>query len=161
MPHLAPRSAWRGDARAEFGRARSTVRIWNINVLLVEDDDADTALVLNALRRNPNVGSARASSAPDAVLFDLANDRLRPDLILLDIHMPKLNGFRFLEALRRIPAMRQTPVVFLSTSGNANDVKEAQSSTMSLYVVKPDTYQELEVRLGHIVERAIAGEWGR
>ncbi|MEJ0058741.1 MAG: response regulator [Terricaulis sp.] len=140
---------------------RVVARRWNIEVLLVEDDEADRCLIFDVLKRHPHVSTAHATDAPDKVLFDLANGYVRPGLILLDIHMPKLSGFKFLEALRGIPAMRDTPVVLLTTSRLARDVEEARISSASLYVVKPDTYEELQARLDGVIEQAITGAWTR
>jgi CheY-like chemotaxis protein len=133
---------------------------WTIEILVVEDDEADRSLITDALRRNPNVSAIYATDAPDQALVDLERGRLRPSLILLDINMPRLNGFQFLEGLRRIPAMQETAVVVLTTSALARDVKEACTSGVSLYIVKPDSHAELKSRLGSVVNQARTGAWG-
>jgi DNA-binding response OmpR family regulator len=140
---------------------RPTRKVWSLNVLLVDDDQADTSLILNVLRRHPNVSRVHASDAPEVALREMAAGQLRPDLLLLDIHMPRVNGFEFLKALRRLPDMDAVPVVFLTTSGLGDDVMSAMDSSASLYVIKPDTYAELEIRLDGIIARAISGVWGR
>jgi two-component system, chemotaxis family, chemotaxis protein CheY len=134
---------------------------WNINVLVVEDDAADTTLIVSALRRHPNVATASATNAPDLVLQQLNDGYLLPDLILLDIHMPRLDGFGFLKALRQIPAMAVVPVVFLTTSGLGKDVVVARSSSASSYLVKPDSYAELQTRLDEVIKRAVSGVWSK
>ena len=113
------------------------------------------------LKRHPHVSSTHASSQPVALLGQLTIGTLRPDLILLDIHMPRVNGFKFLEALREIPAMVSVPVVFLTTSALASDARTAAQSTAASYIVKPDTYQELHARLDGAIKRAVSGLWGR
>jgi len=134
---------------------------WSINVLLVEDDEADTEIILNVLKRHPQVSSTLACNQPVALLGQLTMGRLRPDLILLDIHMPRVDGFKFLEALREIPAMVSVPVVFLTTSALSDDARRAAQSTAASYIIKPDTYQELHTRLDDAIKRAISGLWGR
>jgi len=133
----------------------------NVNILLVEDDPADISLILNALRRHPLVSTVSAADAPDIALIQLESGHLKPDLILLDIHMPRVNGFQFLERLRRIKAMAKTPVVFLTTSYRITDVMEARRGTASFYVVKPDTFGELQERLDAVVKRAASGGWDK
>jgi CheY-like chemotaxis protein len=133
--------------------------IWSINVLLVDDDAADAHLILNVLRRHPSVAAALAADSPADVLAQLAAGRVRPDLILLDIQMPQMDGFRFLRSLRRIPAMMIVPVVFLTTSGLARDVAAARDSTAVSYVVKPDSYAELQSRLDAVVRSTVSGTW--
>jgi CheY-like chemotaxis protein len=133
-------------------------RVWGLDVLVVDDDPADTALILAALNRNPEVTSARATDAPAFALRQLAvGGRLRPHLVLLDIHMPKLDGFTFLAALRRIPAMASVPVVFLTTSGLAADVTRTQDSSASLYVLKPNSNSELQARINGVIRLASTG----
>jgi CheY-like chemotaxis protein len=135
-------------------------RVWALNVLLVDDDAADTTLILNVLKRHPNVSTALATDAPEFVLRQLAAGRqMKPDLVLLDIHMPRLDGFGFLEALRGIPAMANVPVVFLTTSCLSSDVAKTRGSSALLYVIKPESYLELQSRLNGVLRRAASGRW--
>jgi CheY-like chemotaxis protein len=137
-------------------------RVWSLNVLLVDDDAADTALILNVLRRHPHVSTALATDSPAFALRQLQGGRqMRPDLVLLDINMPLLDGFAFLEALRDIPAMASVPVVFLTTSCRASDVERTRRTSALLYVVKPDNYLELQSRLNGVLRRASTGRWRR
>lgn len=140
---------------------RPPLHVWAINVLLVEDDAADTSLILNVLRRHPGVSTAHPADAPDLALQQLAAGHLRPDLILLDIHMPRMDGFSFLENLRGIPAMAAVPVVFLTTSCLGKDVVAARHSSASFYLIKPDNYAELQTRLDGVIKRAISGIWSK
>lgn len=135
--------------------------VWSLNVLLVDDDAADTSLILSVLRRHPNVSAAHAIDAPEAALRHLATGHSHPDLVLLDIRMPRIDGFEFLERLRDIPDMDSVPVVFLTTSGLARDVLEAKESSASLYVLKPDTFPELQTRLDAVIRRAMHGSWSK
>ncbi|HLK26251.1 MAG TPA: response regulator [Caulobacteraceae bacterium] len=141
--------------------ARRETRAWCINVLVVEDDLADASLIMDVLKRHPSVAYAQATDAPELALRQLASGHLSPDLILLDIRMPRLDGFEFLDRLRRIPAMLDTPVAFLTTSAFAGDVLEAKHSSACSYVVKPETYEELKERLGKVIKTALSGAWSR
>lgn len=133
-------------------------RVWGLDVLVVDDDPADTALILAALNRNPEVTSARATDAPAFALRQLAaGAQLRPHLVMLDIHMPKVDGFAFLDAMRQIPAMASVPVVFLTTSGLAADVARTQNSSASLYVLKPNSNAELQARINGVIRLASTG----
>ena len=140
---------------------RPETKAWSINVLVVEDDLADTSLILDVLRRHPSVASAHATDAPDLALRQLANGHLKPDLVLLDIRMPRVDGFEFLDRLRRIPALFGTPVVFLTTSAFASDVIEAKQSSACSYVIKPETYEELKTRLDKVIRTVLSGAWSR
>jgi DNA-binding response OmpR family regulator len=57
--------------------------------------------------------------------------------------------------------MAETPVVFLTTSCLINDVMEARRGSANLYVVKPDTREELQQRLDAVIKRAVSGAWSR
>jgi CheY-like chemotaxis protein len=149
---------------ASFRRARlpqPRSEKWKLGVLLIEDDAADSALVVDVLKRHARVREVRAFDTPEVALFQLARGRLRPDLILLDIQMPRISGFKFLEALDEIPAMNDTPVVMLTTSRLREDVERARRGFVQGYVIKPDSYEELRERLDAVVKQAIDSSWGK
>ena len=62
--------------------------------------------------------------------------------------LPRIDGFEFLVGLRRIPGMFSVPVVFLTTSGLEQDVLAYRRSSASMYVEKPDTFGEIQIRHG-------------
>jgi len=141
-------------------RKKASSRVWNLDVLLIDDDEADTALILTVLKRHPEVSTARATDAPQFALRQLAaGGQLRPDLILLDIHMPRLNGFDFLEAMRAIPSMVHVPVIFLTTSALPGDLAKSNDSSASLCVIKPDSYAGLQSCLNGVLRCAASGRW--
>ncbi|RDG38324.1 response regulator [Streptomyces corynorhini] len=108
------------------------------DVLLVEDDPADALLIEEALREH---GMARSiSQAEDGLaaldyLRDPAN--ARPDLIVLDLNMPRMNGRELLEVLKDDQRLLTIPVVVLTTSGAPDDVRAAYDRHANAYVVKP------------------------
>jgi DNA-binding response OmpR family regulator len=133
---------------------------WRLNVLLVDDDPADTSLVVSALAGHPYIAGVRTVDEPVLALRQFLVGYKLPDLVLLDVHMPRLDGFEFLEGLRRIPGMVSVPVIFLTTSGQEKDILAYRGSSASMYVVKPDTFGELQTRMDGIVDRAVSGAWG-
>ena len=139
--------------------ARLSQRPWGLDVLLVEDDAADTNLILKVLEHHPGVFSAHASDAPDLLLRPLAVGQVRADLVLLDIHMPRMDGFKFLRGMRQIRALAKTPVVFLTTSWLARDASDVTHSSAALYMIKPDSYEDLETCLDGVLRRAQSGLW--
>lgn len=138
--------------RPQLGRS-----VWRANVLVVEDDAADTRLITQALKRNPDVGEVVSRNLPGRALLELAAGRFQPTVIFLDIRMPRLDGFRFLDALRAIPSMVDVPVVFLTTSALSSDVLRATDQAASGYIVKPDTFEELKARLDKVIEQVLSG----
>jgi two-component system response regulator AdeR len=130
-----------------------------VNVLVVEDDAADASLIESALVRHPDVCAAHMASDPDEALKLLADGTLRPDLILLDINMPKTNGFAFADELRRHPATADTPVAFLTSSRHRRDIETARQLDVCSYVVKPESFADLQTRLDVVIKRVKSGPW--
>jgi CheY-like chemotaxis protein len=107
-------------------------------ILLVEDDAADALLVEEALLDGH--GDRSLVQVPDGVaalehLRDPAHPR--PDLIVLDLNMPRMNGVELLKILKQDEELRAIPVVILTTSAAAEDVAAAYGTYASAYVVKP------------------------
>jgi DNA-binding response OmpR family regulator len=133
----------------------------NLSVLLVDDDRADTSLVLSALSGHPYVDTVRTVDESVLALRQLLVGFRPPDLVLLDVYMPRIDGFELLEAMRRVRGMVTVPVVFLTTSDLEKDLLAYRRSSAAMYVVKPDTFAELQIRMDGIVERAICGVWNQ
>jgi two-component system response regulator len=113
-------------------------------ILLVEDNSSDEALTLWALRKN-NIGSdvivvRDGAEALDYLLGrrnDSGSARAMPQLVLLDLNLPKIDG---LEVLRRIRADERTkllPVVILTSSGEEQDIIQGYGLGANAYVRKP------------------------
>jgi CheY-like chemotaxis protein len=130
--------------------------VWRVNVLVVDDDPADTQLIARALRNNTDVREVVTCNSPTKALLDLEAGRIQPTIILLDIRMPQLDGFQFLDSMRLIPAMVDVPVIFLTTSALWQDVRQADGCAISGYIVKPNSYEELKARLDIVVARVLA-----
>lgn len=64
-----------------------------------------------------------------------------PDLILQDIHMPKMNGLVFLQALKKDDTLRYIPSIVFTTSSNPSEIKEAYKAGIAGYLVKPHQHE--------------------
>ena len=78
------------------------------------------------------------SVATDGVEAIKMTDSFKPDLILLDLVLPKMNGFEALEKIRSKPENRNIPVIVLSNLSQEEDVKRAQALGAMIYLVKAD-----------------------
>lgn len=103
-------------------------------LLYVEDNPASLNMVEKILRQRPSI---ELLSAPDAQLgLDLARAH-RPDLILMDINLPGMDGFTALKYLKGYEETRDIPVIAVSASAMERDVKKAMSAGFHSYITKP------------------------
>jgi two-component system, response regulator len=119
-------------------------------ILLVEDNPDDEALTLRALEKN-NI-SNKIIVARDGVealdfLFGTGSyadraDNLLPELILLDLKLPKLDGFEVLKELRANPRTRHLPVVILTSSKEQQDIANGYSLGANSYIRKPVDFEQ-------------------
>lgn len=108
------------------------------HVLLVEDDAADALLIEEALNENSVVRSiSRATDGITALEFLRSPDNPRPDLIVLDLNMPRMNGRELLGVLKEDADLGLIPVVVLTTSATPDDITAAYSRHANAYVTKP------------------------
>lgn len=114
-------------------------------ILLVEDNDDDVELTLRALRRNRvanTVDVVRDGQEALDYLFGAGayaerDVRRLPDLVLLDLKLPKLGGLEVLERLRADPRTRRLPVVVLTSSNVENDLARSYDLGANSYIRKP------------------------
>jgi DNA-binding response OmpR family regulator len=135
-------------------RPESALNSSGMKVLLVDDDVADTLLIQRALQRHPHVSDVVARNSPTRTLMEISAGRLRPALVFLDISMPGIDGFQFLEAMRKMRKMGEVPVVFITSSAFVRDVGRAIRSSACGYIVKPESFEELEKQIDQAIRRA-------
>jgi CheY-like chemotaxis protein len=118
-----------------------------LNILLVEDDEVDVMTVQRAFKKgNINNPLYIAGNGIEALALLRGQSGLVPAMpterriILLDLNMPKMSGLEFLQELRADPAIRQTPVVVLTTSNEEQDRVQAYNLNVAGYILKPITF---------------------
>jgi two-component system response regulator len=122
-------------------------------VLLVEDNPDHTYLA-SLVMEGAGVSHEVICAADGQEAIDRlrgqgahAGQPLRPALILLDIKLPRVDGFAVLRLVREDRDLRATPVVILTTSGNQADIERAIALGASDYVIKPIGLSEFERKL--------------
>ena len=124
------------------------------DVLVVDDNPSDAELVVASIRdRLPLVSTlvVRDGAQAMATLADRPASEV-PRLILLDLKMPKVDGFEVLQQIKSDPRTRSIPVVVMTSSSLAQDVRLAYSLGANSYVVKPITFEELRETVGRVGE---------
>jgi two-component system, chemotaxis family, response regulator Rcp1 len=113
-----------------------------IEVLLVEDSPGDVRLTREAFKdAKVHVNLHVASDGAEAMAFlgregKYANVR-RPDLILLDLNLPKKDGREVLEEIKQSPTLKTIPVVILTTSASGADIQQSYQRHANCYITKP------------------------
>ena len=122
-----------------------------IQILLVEDSAADVELTREALQEATianelhHVGDGEAAMAYLRAEPPYA-DRTRPDVVLLDLNLPRKDGRAVLQEVKQDVRLRSIPVIVLTTSASDDDVSHAYRSHVNAYIQKPiDFDQFIEV----------------
>ena len=118
-------------------------------ILLVEDNPDDVALTLRALKKN-NISNKIVVASDGVEALDYlsgtgayaGHDIVQPELILLDLKLPKLDGFEVLKKLRADPRTRFLPVVILTSSKEQQDIVDGYGLGANSYIRKPVDFQQ-------------------
>jgi CheY-like chemotaxis protein len=113
-----------------------------INILLVEDDRLDQTEVQRTLVRKNIVHRLTIAKNGEEAMAFLRNTKSdapfdKPDIILMDLNMPKMNGFELLENIRQITALDDVKIFVLTTSDDREDKLNAARLGVSGFITKP------------------------
>ena len=112
-------------------------------ILLIEDSPTDTAVLTQLLQRNGHEVFA-AGSAEDGI--ETAK-RERPDLVMMDVVLPGMNGFQATRALSRDAQTKEIPVLIVSTKGMETDRAWGMRQGARDYIVKPVSQADLIAKI--------------
>lgn len=121
-----------------------------VDILLVEDNEDHIELTLRALKNNNLINDIHVvkdgQEALDFVYhqgkYEDTEKYPRPGLILLDIHLPKMNGFEVLETLKKDPDVKSIPIIMLTTSSRDEEIAKSYAGGANSYVTKPVDFEE-------------------
>lgn len=113
-----------------------------IQILLVEDNEGDILLTLEAFKEmTVKSNIAVVKDGEEAIAFlkkqGKYTDSTMPNLILLDINMPKLNGIEVLDFIKKDENLKKIPVVMLTTSSSESDISECYDKFANCFITKP------------------------
>lgn len=124
-----------------------------LHLLLIEDNEGDILLTQEALSDIALRNSLTVMRDGEQALDYLQNVKNQlPDLILLDINLPRMDGKEFLSRIKTDPALRHIPVVVLTTSSSGRDIKDAYSLYANCYITKPVDFDSF-VQVIRAIER--------
>ncbi|MFL6353231.1 MAG: response regulator [Bryobacteraceae bacterium] len=115
----------------------------NLDILLIENDPAAARLTKEAFREAGMSEGVRSVPDGEEALAYLRReekyaDHPHPDVIFLDLHLPKMSGLEVLAEIKENPRLLVTPVVVVSGSADPHEIREAYELHASCYVRKPD-----------------------
>ena len=113
-----------------------------LNILLIEDDAIEVMKLHRVISsKGLNHSIVEANNGVEA-LDILQKKEALPDIILLDLNMPKINGIEFLSILKADEVLKHLPTIVLTTSNNQKDVLECYKIGIAGYVIKPLKYED-------------------
>jgi CheY-like chemotaxis protein len=112
----------------------------DIHILLVEDNEGDILLTTEAFEDSKLINKLTViRDGKSAMLYfeDLDDDSIAPDLVLLDINLPKKSGQEVLQFIKQSDRFKHIPVIMLTTSSSDKDIMQAYRNLANCYITKP------------------------
>jgi len=113
-----------------------------LNVLLIEDNTIEIMKMnrtISLLKLDHNITEAKTAEKALSILDD---GSYIPDIIFLDLNMPKINGIEFLSLLKKDERLNHIPTIILTTSNNKKDLLDCYKLGISGYILKPLKYED-------------------
>ena len=126
------------------------------SIVLVEDNPADVLLITKALKERGIKCSLTCFQDGEKALKNLSQaGRLEPDLILLDLNLPGIDGIDVLTKICTTPGLLKVPVVILTSSESPSDMQRTQRIGASRYIRKPTGVEDFFREVGDAVEEML------
>ncbi len=110
------------------------------NKILIADDDAEMLETLSSMLEGEGYSVVKAENGAAAV--ELARKEL-PALVMLDIHMPRMDGLTACKEIKSDPVTKHMPVVMLTVEGSIHEIQQAISYGAKTYITKPSSKDEI------------------
>ncbi|MDZ7261711.1 MAG: response regulator [candidate division KSB1 bacterium] len=129
-----------------------------LNILLVEDNSDHVELVKRALKSEDSEVQVYAvpdgQEALDFVFkkgkYKLKQELPTPDMILLDIKLPKIDGYTVVKTIKSDSRCKDIPIIVLTTSARPEDIERMYTCGANSYIIKPSQYQEFVKIMGKV-----------
>ena len=118
-------------------------------ILIAEDEPDIRDLIMFTLQ----FAGHQVVTAKDGLEAVQQAEAVLPDLVLLDVRMPRMNGYEACQRLRSTPATQNIPVVFLSAKGQESEIAAGMNSGAVDYMLKPFAPAELVVQVAALLEK--------
>ncbi|MDP5230917.1 MAG: response regulator [Cellulophaga sp.] len=118
-----------------------------MNILFIEDDMIESMKFQRTLSKVASKHTIIEAKNGEQALEILKTSQVLPDIILLDLNMPRMSGIEFLEILKANSQYRYIPTIILTTSENRADLLECYRIGIAGYVIKPLKYEDYENKI--------------
>ncbi|MHA4809995.1 response regulator [Flavitalea flava] len=111
-----------------------------INILLVEDNEGDIVLTREAFEESKLINEIQViRDGKEAIRFfeNLADDASKPNIVLLDVNLPKVSGHEVLKFIKNHEKHSSIPVIMLTTSSSEKDILQSYRNHVNCYITKP------------------------
>ena len=123
-----------------------------MNLLLIEDDAIETMKFQRVLKKVESSHKLTEAKNGEEALELLTSGQTLPDIILLDLNMPRMNGIEFLTKLKAHERLQYLPTIILTTSENRHDLLECYKVGVAGYVIKPLKFEEYEIKIKAVLD---------
>jgi CheY-like chemotaxis protein len=121
-----------------------------LKILLIEDDEIERMKFSKVASKMGNHIIIEAENGEKALtILDQIDS---PNLIILDLNMPKVNGVEFLKILKTNAQLQYIPILVMSSSNNHNDIKKCYEIGVSGYMIKPLRYEDYKQKITSLIE---------
>jgi len=117
--------------------------------ILIAEDERDIRDLIEFILKLAGHEVVKAANGVEAVA--LAPDA-KPDLILLDVRMPRMTGYEACRALKALDGLHDTPIVFLSAKGQQNEMESGLEAGAQEYILKPFAPDDLARRVAQVLQ---------
>jgi CheY-like chemotaxis protein len=121
------------------------------HVMIIDDDEDDREIFLTIMREAAATMVCNVAENGREALDKLTQQFIKPDLIFLDLNMPRMNGREFLLEIKKFDDLRDIPVIILSTSSDKETISEARKLGAQHFISKPDKFSAWE----HLLKQAL------
>ncbi|RNC89652.1 MAG: response regulator [Allomuricauda sp.] len=123
-----------------------------MKILLIEDDMIETMKFQRAISKLDAKHTLVEAKNGEEALNQLQSSNVMPDIILLDLNMPLMNGIEFLNELKSHETIKYLPTIILTTSENREDLLECYKIGIAGYILKPLKYEDYESKIKRVLE---------
>ena len=124
------------------------------HLLIIDDDIEDQEIFIEAVKEvSDDIHCSSSTSGEEALDQLTENSKKLPDLIFLDLNMPKLNGKQVLKEIKNKPGINTIPVIMYSTSFAPRDIEEIRQIGAAHHLLKPSRFNDLCAALNTILAK--------